>query len=63
MTERGELPSEAFKRAVAAATRAIAGDGEMEVTFGANGPRLEGDRVVLTPPSRRGGERVGSGSE
>jgi len=52
MTERGELPSEAFKRAVAATTRAIARDGEMEVAFGANGPRLEDGRVVLTPPSR-----------
>jgi cobaltochelatase CobT len=52
MTERGELPSEAFKRALAATTRAIAGEREMEVAFGANGPRLEDGRVVLTPPSR-----------
>ena len=52
MAERGELPSEAFKRAVAAATRAIARDGELEISFGANGPRLEAERVVLTPPSR-----------
>ncbi len=52
MADQGELPSEAFKRAITATTRAIARDGELEVTFGANGPRMEDERVVLTPPSR-----------
>ena len=49
---RREPSSEAFKRAVAGATRALARDGALEVAFAANGPRLEGDRIVLNPPSR-----------
>jgi cobaltochelatase CobT len=52
MNQRRELPSEAFKRAVASATRAIARDGELEVVFGANGPRLEGERALLRAPAR-----------
>jgi cobaltochelatase CobT len=52
MSQRRELPSEAFKRAVASATRAIARDGELEVVFSANGPRLEGERALLRMPAR-----------
>ena len=48
----GGAPAERFKRAVAAATRALAGDGELEVSFAANAPRLDEGRVLLTPPSR-----------
>ncbi len=52
MNRYDEAPSEAFKLAVAGATRALARDRELEVTFAANGPRLEQDRILLTPPSR-----------
>ena len=52
MGRPGEPSSEPFKRAVASATRALARDGELEVTFGANGPRLEPDRILLPVPSR-----------
>ena len=45
-------PSDAFKRAVAGAARALARDRELEVAFAANGPRLEPGRLLLTPPSR-----------
>ena len=45
-------PSDAFKRAVAGAARALARDHELEVAFAANGPRLEPGRLLLTPPSR-----------
>ena len=48
----GERRSEAFKRAVASTTRAIAVDGELEVSFGANAARLDGERVLLRAPSR-----------
>jgi cobaltochelatase CobT len=50
--ERSELPSETFKRAVASATRALARDRELEVTFNAGGPRLEGTKALIRPPSR-----------
>ena len=52
MSGQGELPSEAFKRAVSSTTRALARDRELEVAFAANGPRLENERILLTPPSR-----------
>ena len=52
MAELGERRSEAFKRALASATRAIAGDAELEVAFGANVARLDGERALLRAPSR-----------
>ena len=52
MNRREEPGSEAFKRAVAGATRALARDRELQVAFAANGPRAEPDRILLTPPSR-----------
>ena len=52
MTRESKPPSEAFRRVLAGATRALARDRELEVAFAANGPGIEGDRVVLTPPSR-----------
>jgi cobaltochelatase CobT len=47
-----ETPAELFKRAVAQSTRALAGQEELEVVFGAEGPRLSQGRVVLPHPSR-----------
>ena len=52
MARETAAPSDAFKRAVAGAARALARDGELEVAFAANGPRLEPGRLLLTPPSR-----------
>ncbi len=52
MSGSGERRSEAFKRAVASTARAIAVDGELEVSFGANAARLDGERAMLRAPSR-----------
>ena len=37
-----ETPTELFKRALAQSTRALAGEEELEVVFGAEGPKLAG---------------------
>jgi cobaltochelatase CobT len=47
-----ETPTELFKRALAESTRALAGKEDLDVTFGAEGPRLSGDKLVLPHPSR-----------
>jgi cobaltochelatase CobT len=47
-----ESPSEALKRALGLAVRAIAGDHEIEVGYGAKRPTIEGKRVELPEPSR-----------
>jgi cobaltochelatase CobT len=48
-----ETPTELFKRALAQSTRALAGaEEELEVTFGAEGPRLSAGRIVLPHPPR-----------
>ncbi|MGE3303764.1 MAG: cobaltochelatase subunit CobT [Hyphomonadaceae bacterium] len=47
-----ETPAELFKRAIAQSTRALAGAEDLEVTFGAEGPRLSQGRVVLPHPPR-----------
>jgi cobaltochelatase CobT len=47
-----ETPTEIFKRAVAQSTRALAGVEELEVAFGAEGPRATADRIVLPHPPR-----------
>jgi cobaltochelatase CobT len=51
MTQR-ESPTELFKRALAQSTRAPAGAEALEVTFGAEGPRLAADKIVLPHPPR-----------
>ncbi|MCL4714724.1 MAG: cobaltochelatase subunit CobT [Hyphomonadaceae bacterium] len=52
MSQR-ETPTELFKRALAQSTRALAGaEDELEVTFGAEGPRLSPGRIVLPHPPR-----------
>ena len=48
-----ETPAELFKRSLAQATRALAGrEEELEVTFGAEGPRLSPGKIVLPHPPR-----------
>ncbi len=47
-----ESPVEPFKRAVTAATRAIAADSELEVSFGAEGAAGRGGRGRLPLPAR-----------
>jgi len=48
-----ETPSEIFKRSLAQTTRALAGsEEELEVTFGAEGPKLSGGKIVLPHPPR-----------
>src|SRR5262245_53361778 len=48
-----ETPTELFKRALAQSTRALAGaEEELEVTFGAEGPRLAPGKIVLPHPPR-----------
>ncbi len=50
--KKKEAPSEPFKRALSLAVRSIAGDGEIQVGFGAGKPELEGKTVTLPEPSR-----------
>ncbi|MGE0046796.1 MAG: cobaltochelatase subunit CobT [Hyphomonadaceae bacterium] len=47
-----ESPTELFKRALAQSTRALAGAEELEITFGAEGPRAAGHKVILPHPPR-----------
>src|SRR3982750_3509707 len=48
-----ETPAELFKRSLAQTTRALAGaEEELEVSFGAEGPRLSEGRIVLPHPPR-----------
>ena len=47
-----ESPTEIFKRAITHATRSIAEQPEMEVTFSGDGPALHGNRAVLPHPPR-----------
>ena len=48
-----ETPTEMFKRSLAQATRALAGrEDELDVTFGAEGPRLSPGKIVLPHPPR-----------
>ncbi|MEZ5994481.1 MAG: cobaltochelatase subunit CobT, partial [Hyphomonadaceae bacterium] len=48
-----ETPTELFKRSLSQATRALAGaEEELEVTFGAEGPRLSPGKIVLPHPPR-----------
>ncbi|ANK83042.1 MAG: cobaltochelatase subunit CobT [Rhizobiales bacterium NRL2] len=53
MSKGKEPPTEPFKRAVAAALRAVAEERDAEVTYGPETPALRGKRVRLPVPSRR----------
>ncbi len=50
--KRKEAPSEPLKRVLGFAVRAISGDPEIEVSYGASKPALEGKHVRLAEPSR-----------
>ena len=49
---RKESPAEPFKRVLGLAVRAIAGDGEVQVSYGPGKPELDGKTVQLPEPSR-----------
>ncbi len=50
--KKKEAPSEPFKRVLGLAVRAIAGDGEMQVSYAPGKPELDGNSVQLPEPSR-----------
>jgi cobaltochelatase CobT len=50
--KRKEGPAEPFKRVLGLAVRAIAGNDELQVTYSAGKPEIEGNTVVLPEPSR-----------
>jgi len=50
--KRRETPSEPLKRVLGLTVRAIAGDPEVEVSYGATKPVLEGKHVRLAEPAR-----------
>ncbi len=52
-----EAPTEPFKRAVGVCLRAIAGKGELEVSFASERPGLAGGKARLPEPPRRLNER------
>src|SRR5215468_3461172 len=52
-----EAPTEPFKRAVGICLRAIAGKGDLEVSFAAERPGLAGGKARLPEPARRLNDR------
>src|SRR5271169_132456 len=52
-----EAPTEPFKRAVGVCLRAIAGKGDVEVTFASERPGLAANKVRLPEPARRLNDR------
>jgi cobaltochelatase CobT len=52
MASKPEAPTEPFKRALAYATRSLAEQADLEVSFGSDGPRLVGKQAVLPHPPR-----------
>jgi cobaltochelatase CobT len=51
-TNRKEAPAEPFKRALGMTVRAIAGDGEVQVSYAPGKPEIDGKLVQLPEPSR-----------
>src|SRR6478736_1643246 len=51
-SNRKEAPAEPFKRALGLAVRAIAGDGEVQVSYAPGKPEIDGKLVQLPEPSR-----------
>jgi len=51
-SNRKEAPSEPFKRVLGLAVRAIAGDGEVQVSYAPGKPEIDGKLVQLPEPSR-----------
>ena len=56
-TPAKDSPTEPFKRAVGICLRAIAGKGDIEVSFAAERPGLSGAKARLPEPARRLNER------
>ena len=52
MADKPESPAELFKRCVVSASRAIARDRELAVSFGGDGSNARGSRLRLPQPSR-----------
>jgi cobaltochelatase CobT len=52
MANKPEPPTEPFKRALAYATRSLAEQPDLEITFGGDGPRISGKTAVLPHPPR-----------
>src|ERR1700739_1864223 len=55
-----DAPTEPFKRAVGVCLRAIAGKGDLEVSFAAERPGMSGGKARLPEPPRRLHEREGA---
>ena len=55
--KKREAPAEPFKRALGMCTRAIAGDEEVQVSFAAGKPELDGKQIQLPEPSRAPGPK------
>jgi cobaltochelatase CobT len=51
-SNRKEAPAEPFKRVLGLCVRAIAGDGEVQVTYAPGKPEIDGKLVQLPEPSR-----------
>jgi cobaltochelatase CobT len=51
-SNRKESPAEPFKRVLGMAVRAIAGDGEVQVSYAPGKPEIDGKQVQLPEPSR-----------
>ncbi len=51
-TNKKEAPTEPFKRTLGLAVRAVAGDKEVQVSYGPGKPELDGKQVSLPEPSR-----------
>jgi len=49
---RKESPAEPFKRVLGLCVRAIAGDGEVQVSYAPGKPEIDGKLVQLPEPSR-----------
>ena len=52
MAQKPTILSEPFKKALVHSTRALAGEPELEVVFGGDGPRIDGTKLILPHPPR-----------
>jgi cobaltochelatase CobT len=52
MPPKTTILSEPFKKALVHSTRALAEHPELEVVFGAEGPKIDGDKLILPHPPR-----------
>ena len=50
---RKDSPAEPFKRVLGLCSRAIAGDKDLQVTFGPGKPELDGKELCLPEPARQ----------